>query len=316
MRAIEVSGFGGPKRLRVVERATPAPGPGEVLLEVHAAGVGFADLLQREGSYVGGPRPPFVPGNEAAGVVAALGPGVEALELGQRVVAVSSGGLYATHAVVSAALCAPWPVRFGPDAAAALPVSALTALAALSLVARATPGETVWIPAAVGSLGSTALQIARCLELRPIAFASTLAKRKLAVELDADSVFAPDKLTRAPAPHVVLDSVGGEFLRVALRRLEPWGRVVVVGCSSGVSDPVQPLQLLHHTRGLLGFHLRALLERPEQVQALMRRILDWVGEGRLIPQVAQEYALEDAGEAQQSLLDRARTGKPILRIVP
>ena len=194
--------------------------------------------------------------------------------------------------------------------------STLTALACLQRLARAQPGETVWIPAAVGSLGSTALQIAHCLGLRTIAFASTLAKRKLAPELGAAAVFSPDALDVAPAPDVVLDSVGGEFLRGALRRLRPWGRVVCVGCSSGRTEPIDPLQLLHHTRGVLGFHLRALLEHPGELRQLMVQILDWVGRGLLVPQVAEEYALEDAGAAQESLLDRARIGKPVQRIVP
>ncbi|MEZ6186063.1 MAG: zinc-binding dehydrogenase [Planctomycetota bacterium] len=310
MKAARVTRFGGPEVLEVEERPRPEPGPGEVVLEVHAAGVGFADLLQREGAYPGGPRPPFVPGSEAAGVVVARGEGVD-LPLGARVIALTAGGLYATHARVPAARCAPWPASLDAPHAAALGVSGLTALGALVRVARAQEGETVWIPAAGGALGGVALQVAACLGLRAVAFASTAEKRALAAES-----YAYADAREAPPPDVVLDGVGGDFQRVALRRLRPFGRLIAVGASAGPPPAVDPLGLLHASAGLQGFHLRALLAEPAEVAGLWRTLTGWVDAGRLTPTVSGVFPLCDAGAAQTSLLDRARVGKPVLEVGP
>ena len=186
MKAVRVPRFGGPEVLELASLPDPVPGPGELLLDVRAAALNWSDLLQRDGTYPGGPQPPFLAGQEAAGIVVAHGPGVTGPQPGARVAAITGRGLHASRAVVPAATCFPIPSSLSFEEGAALLVSLLTAGWALARLGRAAAGETAIIHAAGGGLGTTAVQVAKQLGLNVVATASTEDRRARAAALGAD----------------------------------------------------------------------------------------------------------------------------------
>jgi NADPH2:quinone reductase len=248
MKAIEVAAFGGPEVLRTIERDVPAPGPGELLIRVEAVGLNWSDLLQRAGAYSGGPKPPFVAGQEAAGVVVSHGAGVTAPAIGARVSAIARG-LCAEYAALPASACFAWPGELPVEQRAALPIALVTAHHALAVAGRARHGETAVIHAAAGGVGSIALQVARELGLVTIA---TCGPGKRA-HIEADRVSGYDDL-REPVD-LALDGVGGAAFRATCAVLRPWGRIVVIGASSGEPQHVDAIKLVHRAQQVIGFHL-------------------------------------------------------------
>lgn len=325
MKTVEVRGFGGPEHLVWIDAPTPRPGPGELLLRLAACGLNHADLLMRQGAYLGGPRPPFCPGMEAAGTVEEVGPGAPAGAPagapvpGTRVAAVASAGLQATHAVVPAAACVALPEGLSWEHAAALPVTHLTAYHALVTVARAEPGEIVLIHGAAGGLGSAAVQIARCLGLRVVATASTPEKRDRAHSLGAERVAGYEdfervvrEVTGGRGPGLVLETIGGEVMRRSLRLLPPLGRLVILGMVSQRARAVDSVQLLFRSQAVLGFHLRALLNRDDLIAPSLRRILDWIAAGDITVEVGRVLPLAEIRRAHELLAGRSVTGKVVL----
>lgn len=280
MIAVEVAGFGGTEVLRVIDRPSPRPGPGEVLLRIEACGLNWSDLLQRAGIYPGGPRPPFIAGQEAAGIVIAHGDGVSTPPLGAEVSVIATGGLCAELAVVPAASCIAWPTgALAADQRAALPIALVTAYHALATCARAVPGELAVIHAAAGGVGSIAVQIARLLGLRVIATCSP-DKRGHVI---ADRVCGYGEL-RAAAPEgvdIVLDGVGGDVFRASCGVVRPFGRIVVIGASSGVPQQVDAVKLVHRSFAVIGAHLRHLVARPELVERALAACVPWVLDGQI-----------------------------------
>ncbi len=319
MKAVEVRAFGGPEHLHWVDAATPRPGDGEALLRVAACGLNHADLLMREGDYLGGPRPPFRPGMEAAGVVEAVGP-TAGLEIGTRVATVATHGLQATHLAVPAAACVPLPDVLTWEQAAALPVTHLTAYHALTTVARAQPGEVVLIHGAAGGVGTAAVGIARRLGLRVAATASTADKRERVRELGAELAVPYDgferavrELTGGRGPDVVLEMIGGDVMRRSLRLLPPLGRLVLIGMVSRRALPIDSVQLLFRSQAVLGFHLRALLGRDDLIAISLERILGWIAAGELSVEVGEVLPLEEIRRAHELLAGRRVQGKIVLR---
>ncbi len=319
MKAVEVRAFGGPECLRWVAAPTPRPGRGEVLLRVAACGLNHADLLMREGDYLGGPRPPFRPGMEAAGVIEETGAATGDLSAGTRVAVVAASGLQATHAVVPAAACVRLPADLPWEQAAALPVAYLTAYHALTTVARAQPGEVVLIHGAAGGVGTAALVIARRLGLRVVATASTAEKRTRARELGAEVAVDYDgfaravrELTGGRGPDVVLEMIGGDVMRRSLRLLPPLGRLVLIGMVSRRAHPIDSVQLLFRSQAVLGFHLRALLGRDDLIAASLRRILGWIAAGELSVEVGEVLPLDQIRRAHELLASRRVHGKIVL----
>jgi len=321
LKTVEVRGFGGPEHLAWIEAPPPRPGAGELLLRLAACGLNHADLLMRQGTYLGGPRPPFRPGMEAAGTVEEVGPGTPpgAPAPGTRVAAVAALGLQATHAVLPAAACVALPEGLPWEQAAALPVTHLTAYHALVTVARAEPGEVVLIHGAAGGLGSAAVQIARRLGLRVVATASTPEKRARARDLGAERVAGYEDFERAVrevtggcGPDLVLETIGGEVMRRSLRLLPPLGRLVVLGMVSQRAPAVDSVQLLFRSQAVLGFHLRALLGRDDLIAPSLRRILDWIAAGEVTVEVGQVLPLAEIRRAHELLAGRRATGKVVL----
>ncbi len=302
MKAARVTALGGLGGLVVDEVPAPRPGPDEVLVQVHACGLNFSDVLQRSGTYVGGPRPPFVSGSEASGVIQGTS---------ERVALVVETGAHAELVAVPRARCIPIPDSMSFEAAAALPVSYLTAYHALVTCARAQPGESVVILAAGGSLGTAAIQIARCLGLHVWAIASTPQNRALARELGAHTALAYDQLGDLRAD-LVIDGVGGRTTQRILRRMRPFGRLVLVGCASGDVRPLDPIALIHQHLSVLGLHLGVMLECPHLIRDATERLLVWIEKGEIRVQVGEVLPLSRIREAHTRMADRAHSGKIVL----
>ena len=312
VRRVEVASFGGVDKLRVADAAEPAPAAGEVVVDAHAWGVNYADLVQREGLYVGGPTPPFVPGAEAAGVVVAHGTGAIAPAIGARVIAVGRG-LQAERVAVPAGCCVELPAGVDEVTGAAFAVSYLTAYHALVTVAHAHAGETVLIHAAAGGFGTAAVQIARRLGLRVVATASSEDKRARVRALGADTVVGYDAFEAAArGAAIVLDSIGGDVLRRSLAILAPLGRLVTIGATSGDARPIDALKLVYRSHAVLGVHHDAVLRRPDQLASSLAWLLPRVAAGELVPQIGCTMPLADVARAHALLASRASYGKIVL----
>jgi len=309
MIAVEVAGFGGTEVLRVVERPAPAPGPGEVLIRVEACGLNWSDFLQRAGAYPGTPRPPFIAGQEAAGIVVGHGAGVTAPPIGAPVSAIASRGLCAELAAVPAASCIAWPAGFPVEQRAALPIAMLTAYHALATCGRAQPGELAVIHAAAGGVGSIAVQIARLLGLGVIA---TCGADKRA-HVTADRVCGYGELRRAAPDGVdlVLDGVGGDAFRISCGVLRPFGRIVMIGASSGEPQHIDAVKLVHRSLTVIGAHLRHLVPRRDLVDRAIAACLPWALDGRVRARVTA-LPVTEIRTAHDRLAAREVIGKLIL----
>ena len=312
MKAVRVKGFGDVDQLEIVELPDPEPKPGEVRLRVEACGLNYADVMQREGLYPNGPKPPFIPGVEAAGVVEAG----DSLPVGSRVVTIAGSGCHADRVCVQAIACMPVPDSMSFVEAAAFPVQYLTAYHALTTVGRAEPGDTVLIHAAAGGVGTAAVQIAKLLGLRVIGTASSEEKRKRVLELGADEVLSYDefdqKLTGKNAPAVILEAVGGDVFRRSVAILPTLGRLVVFGAASKDVQPVDTLKILFRSQGVLGLHLSAIFERPDLLRRSLATLFDWLAERKLKIQVGHVLPLAQIAEAHQLLSSRKSYGKIVL----
>jgi NADPH2:quinone reductase len=322
MKAISVSEYGGPEVLRFEDVPAPEPKQGEALVRVRFAGVNFIDVYQREGRY---PVPlPFVPGNEAAGVVEAVGPGVADLKVGDRVAWASHLGSYAERAAVTA-----WKLVAIPDAlddasAAAAMLQGMTAHYLTRGSYPIKPGDTVLVHAAAGGVGLLLVQMARDLGARVIGTVSTEEKAQLAREAGADEVvlyteqdFETEvrRITGGEGVAAVYDSVGRATFDKSLNCLKPLGTMVLFGGSSGAVPPFDPIILsqkgsLFLTRPTLAHYTAnraALVERAGDVLAAIES-------GRLKLRIGGTYPLADAALAHRDLEARKTTGKLLLDV--
>ena len=308
MKQIIVDAFGDPSHLHLVDAPEPT---GEVVVDVKATGVNYADLMQREGMYLGGPKPPFVPGGEAAGVVVS-----GALPAGTRVMLTAKGGCYAERVGVRAFQCVPLPDSIDFVHGAAFPFTFLTAYHALTTVAHAHPGETVLVHAAAGGVGTAAVQIAKLLGLHVIATASSEDKREKVRALGADVVVDYDGFEAAAreagGASIVLESVGGEVFKKSLAVTRPLGRLVMFGIATKDAQPIDPLKLLFGSRAVMGFHLESVFSQPKLLASSLALLLDHVLAGRLAITVGHTFALAEARAAHELVASRGSYGKVVL----
>ena len=312
MRAVQVKGFGGVDQLELVELPDPQPQPGQVRIRVEASGLNYADVMQREGLYPGGPQPAFIPGLEAAGVVEAG----DSLPAGSRVMAMSGSGCHAEQVCVSSSACIPFPDSMSFVEAAAFPVQYLTAYHALTTCGRATAGQTVLIHAAAGGVGTAAVQIAKLLGLHVIGTASSEEKRRRVLDLGADRAFSyeefDDKLTGKNAPNLILEMIGGEIFERSLAILPSLGTLVVYGAASKQVQSVDTLKLLFSSQAIVGLHLNAIFERPQLLGASFKQLLSWIEQGKLKMQVGHVLPLAEIREAHELIASRQSYGKIVL----
>lgn len=314
MRAIEYDGSGDTGVIRLVERPDPSPGPGEVVLDVAAAGVNRADLLQRQGRYPPPPGASDVPGLECSGVVRAVGEGVVGLAPGDEVCALLAGGGYATRVAVPAVQCLPVPRGVDLVTAAALPEAACTVWSNVVTTGRLAPGETLLVHGGASGIGTFAIQVAKALDARVVVTASA---RKLdrcrALGADEAYDYTTDDWTRVAAD-VVLDIVGAKYLAANVGVLRPGGRLVVIGLQGGVKGELDLGALLAKRGTVAATSLRA---RPvEQKGAIVNDVRSYVWplvEGGVVrPVVDRVLPLAEAAEAQRVMAAGEHVGKILL----
>ncbi len=317
MRALMVEELGS---LSTVEAPEPVPGPGQVLIEVAAAGVNYVDGLFLHGRDQIKPPLPFVPGGEVAGTVTALGPDTEGPAVGSRVAVMCGLGAFAERIAVPARSAVTIPDRLDFPRAATFTQSYCTALFALRDRIGLREGETVLVLGSGGGGGLAAVQVAKALGAKVLAGASTSAKRDAALAAGADAVVdtsSEDVKTAARAfsdggVDVVYDPVGGETADPALRALRSYGRYAVIGFTGGI--PSLPLnQVLLRNRSVVGVDWGAWsLSEPERQVVLHRDALELVADGRLDPVVPAVRPLAEAQDVLNDLLQRRITGKVAL----
>ena len=321
MKAVEVTEFGDVGVLEVVERDRPEPGPGEVLIEVAATGVNFADVMQRRGHYHGGPEPRYVPGMEAAGTIAAVGEGADR-EVGERVVAMVNGGAYAEYVTASALALFDVPESASFAEAAGFPVQFLTAYHCLHGWGELEPDESVLVHAAAGGVGTAAVQLASRHGAEVFGTASTPEKLDLARRLGCDHPVnytetefgkVTADLTDGAGIDLVLDGVGGETFRESVDALAHFGRVVAYGAASGEPGTVDTATLLFENKSVEGFHLgRAMQRDPERIYEAVPELSALLRDGDLEVVVGQTFDLADTEDAHSALENRETTGKVVL----
>jgi NADPH2:quinone reductase len=316
VRAVGFDVIGGPEVLRQVELPVPAPGPGEVLIRVAYAGLNYGEVQHRLGDF-GAPDGVEVPGLEASGEVAALGPGVTGLAVGDPVAAfLPSGGGYAEYAVAPAEFAFPLDGISLRDGGGALVLT--TAYGVLAGAARLAAGDTVLIHAAAGGVGTAAGQIARALGAAAVlGTVGSPAKAEYAKRFGYDAVHLRDGFAdHVRDVDVVLDPVGGPARLASLDVLAPFGRLVVYGEAGRHRDlrlPVQPLW--RNNRTVAGYHIGDLARRaPTQVRGHALSALSLLSSGAIRLDVTAELPLADAAEAHRALQSGATTGKVLLRV--
>lgn len=338
MRSVAIVRHGAPDVLQPRDGPDPTPGAGEIRVAVRASGVNFADVLARLGLYPDAPKPPTVVGYEVSGTVDAVGPGVTAHAVGDRVVALTRFGGYADRAVVPEGFAFRTPPALDDVTAAAIPVNYLTAFVALYRMANLASDDTVLIHGAAGGVGIAATQLARLRGATIIGTASAAkheAIRALGVQhpLDYRTGSLVDEVRRLTAGRgvdVVLDPIGGESFRDSYRLLAPLGRLVVYGVSrlaSGERRSVlrvlstlvrmprfHPISLMNRNRGVFGLNLGHLWDEQRRLGDAMTQILADVAAGRLRPIVARTFPLDRAADAHRFLQARSNIGKVVLTI--
>lgn len=322
MNVVRVPEFGDSDVLEVTDRETPDPGPGEVRIAVEAAGINFADVMQRRGHYPGGPEPTYVPGMEAAGTIDAVGDGVER-EVGQRVVAMTGRGGYADYAIADADSLFEVPESLSFEEAAGFPVQFLTAHSVLHEWGGLREGERVLVHAAAGGVGTAAVQLASAASAEVFGTASTDEKLELAERLGCDHPInyeetdfreVVDDETDGEGVDLVLDGVGGDTFSRSLDVLSHFGRVVAYGAASGEPGRVETTRLLFENVSVIGFHLgQALARDPQRVLQAVPELREMLASGNLEIVVGETFPLEDADEAHAAIENRETVGKVVLK---
>jgi NADPH:quinone reductase-like Zn-dependent oxidoreductase len=329
---------GAPEVIQIRHAPDPTPGAGDVRISVRAAGVNFADVMARLGLYPDAPPLPAVVGYEVAGIVDAVGAGVTGFRVGDRVLALTHFGGYATSVVAPAAQTFATPPQLTDVEAAAVPVNYLTASIALYRLANLGAGETVLVYGAGGGVGIAATQLAKLRKANVIGTASTSkieTIRTLGVDhaIDhrrQDVAAEVRRLTSGRGADVVLDPIGGRQLTVSYNLLAPLGRLVIYGVSSLAGGErrsilrtvrtliampsFRPLSLMNHNRAVLGLNLGHLWGEGHQLRFAMDLILQEIIAGRLRPVVSSTFPLERTPDAHRYLQSRANIGKVVLTV--
>jgi NADPH2:quinone reductase len=321
MRALQQTSLNGPQDLRLITDApVPSPGPGEVLIRVTAAGVNFVDISQADGTFAGGPRPPYLAGIEGAGEVVAVGEGLTDPAPGDRVIGVGiQGGAFAEYMVLPAAAAVRVPAGWADEQALGLVVSWPTALAALKPLGGIAAGQTVLIHAAAGGTGQAAVKLAKHYGATVIGTASP-GKHDVVRALGADHVIdsrSPDLaaevlgLTAGAGADLVLESVGGATLDASLAATKRvTGRVVVYGVAAGKAAITNWELIYQHQVHVVGLNIGILLRAAPQIFGeVMRELLELIAAGVLGPGRPTTYALTEGPKALAELKARATVGK-------
>jgi NADPH:quinone reductase-like Zn-dependent oxidoreductase len=330
VRAIVITKHGGPGVLEVQERPDPELGPGQVRIDVAAAGVNFADVMARMGLYADAPKTPCIVGYEVAGTILELGDGVEGLIHGQRVVAGTQFGGYASQVVVPANDVIALPERLTFEQGAAIPVNYATAWAGLIGYGSLQAGERVLIHSAGGGVGISATQLAKHYGAEVYGTASP-GKHARCLELGVDHALDYTKAgweRGLPKFDVILDAVGGKSFRTSYSLLRPGGRLVAFGASAVVSGQRKNLvtalrtvvrmprfnliKQMSESKAVIGLNMLSLWKDRQTLEPWIAPLRELLDDGTIEPVVAGEFSFEDAGAAHTMITERRNVGKVVL----
>jgi NADPH2:quinone reductase len=321
MRAVMCRAWGEVETLKLEEVSAPTPAAGEVLIEVKATSVNYADALLVAGRYQTKPPLPFSPGLETVGVVAACGEGVTRFGRGDRVMAILPYGGLAELAIAPEAETFAIPDGMSFDEAGAFPIAYISSHVAIRWQGRLEAGETLLVLGAAGGVGLTAVEIGKAMGARVIAGASTAEKLAVARERGADEGvnYTTENLTErvmaltdGKGADVCFDPIGGDLFDAALSALGWGGRILLVGFVGGVQQiPANRLLVKH--RAALGSSLRYFrFHAPDKLRHSVEELVRWYGEGKLRPLVSHRLPLARTVEAIRLLTDRKAHGKVVV----
>ena len=323
MKAVVPSEPGGPEVLEYVDAADPEAGEREVLLDVAATAVNRADLLQRQGHYPPPPGASDILGLECSGTVAAVGPGVEDVEVGQEVCALLAGGGYATRVVVPVGQVMPAPSGVDLVTAAALPEVAATVWSNVMMVAGLRAGDTLLVHGGAGGIGTFAIQLAHALGARVLATAGSPDKLAMCRDLGADVaidyrsqdfVEVVAEATDGHGADVILDNMGASYLGRNVSALAVEGRLVVIGLQGGTKAELDLNAVMRKRAAVVGTTLRArpVAEKATICAAVVEHVWPLVADGTIRPVVGRRFPLAEAAEAHRWMESGESTGKILL----
>lgn len=339
--AVEIKKFGGPENLIWKDIGNLPLHPREVRIQVHAAGVNFADLMMRMGMYPEAPKPPFVPGYEISGTVIEVGKETKKFKIGDRVLAGTRFGGYTSEAVLQESQIRKIPASLSFEEAAAIPVNFLTAWMALQEMGRVRKGDRVLIQSAAGGVGTAAVQIATQARAHVVGLVGSAGKTDAVKSLGASEVLIQSqwdalKDSDAGGFQIILDSTGGSSLKKGFRRLAPGGRIITFGVSSIVAGQTRslsrvistlfstalftPFKLMMENKGVYGLNLLKFFEAPTDETAgqidvigqALNQILERFQDQSFKTIVGKTFPMAEAGNAHTYLQSRANIGKVIL----
>ena len=309
MKAIQITEFGGPEVMQLVDLPDPIAGPDQVLINVSAIGLNFADTVQIRNQYVTQQKLPLIPGLEVVGTTSE----------GKRVLASISEGAYAQKVVAHKSAAMEIPEGVSDEAALAMLVQGTTAWHILKTFGHLVPGESVVVHAGAGGVGSVAIQLAKMWGARVIAVTSSDEKSALAKSLGADVTVDAKSANLAQAMldanngkpvDLVLEMVGGKTFDASLEVLAPFGRVIVYGMASGeMATPVNSISLLGSNKTITGFWLGHCFGKKELLDDVIAQLFILIKNGKLKPIIGATFPLSKAGDAHRAIVGRGTTGK-------
>jgi NADPH2:quinone reductase len=318
MRKVQISQIGGPEQLKLVDAPAPQVGPGELMVEVEAAGINYVDVYQRKGIY---PLPlPYTPGLEGVGHIVALGNGVTGLAVGDRIAWINGIGTYAEQVVLPVEQAIQIPKVFTLNEG--LLFQAVTAQYLVAEYRSIKPGDTVLVHAAAGGVGQLLVQWLKHLGANVIGTVSTDEKAATVKQLGADFVinyaatpFLPEvkRLTEGHGVDLAFDAVGQTTLKDTVEALAPRGTAVSYGSASGIPPAIEPFTLIPQAKRLAGGSIFAYINDPRELQARSAAVIDAIQGKWLKLGEATEYSLEQAAEAHRAIESRKTQGKLLLR---
>lgn len=325
MRVIEITTFGPPDVLRLAERPDPFPGPGEILIDVAAAGVNRPDVIQRYGKYPPPPGASDIPGLEVAGTVAAVGRGVLAWEVGDPVCALVAGGGYASRAAVPHEQCLPIPKGLSAIQAAGIPETFFTVWTNVFQRGKLKAGETILIHGGTSGIGTTAIQLAKAFGARVFATAGSEEKCEATKRLGAEHAFnyktqdwaaAAKQLTGGAGINVILDIVGGEYIARNVELLSVEGRLLQIAFLKTAKAEVDFSIMMRKRAWITGSTLRPRTpaEKGEIARELWEHVWPLLENGTVAPIIHKVFPFAEAAAAHRMMESSTHIGKLILQL--
>lgn len=319
MRAMQVTAYDSPLSMQEID--VPAPGPGQVLVQIDACGMNFGDTLMIKGTYQEKPALPFTIGMELAGTVIDVGAGVTTLSRGQRVAAYAGSGGLAEYACLSVDVCVPIPDQMTAVDAAAFLIAYGTSHVALAYKARLQPAERLLVLGASGGVGLTAVELGKLMGAEVIACARGKAKLEICRDMGADHLIDSETddireiVKSLGGADVVYDPIGGDHFKAALRACNPEARLLPLGFASGEVPQIPANILLVKNLTVMGLYWGGYAKvKPSVLTDSFTALFDWYVAGKLKPHVSHILPLEQANDALDLLRSRKATGKVVVQI--